>query len=510
MTNVYRPEQLGYLVPPTKLDEANAIVYAYQKALKQVCEKHPDKYKYVPDSVVPFPCPEGLDCVSGRCEFTEQGCRAASTLDYYDCKRGKVPCDLASRKNCELCIYSTHRPSELEDEIEVHLPMLEGPDGDMCSAGDRKYYYFVDPKADKKMQEQKGYSRTRCKNKFDPDPYIFNGKKVPCKAHLDCAVDGVGGLCMLYGLPNEKGQTIRGHERKATGYCVDPGAGYLEYRHNFTQFPDEPPIPQCVSALSNVKQWCEMPWTRPAEPDDESDFVEQRVQRHPQTRAHPPFYYDDYTGRCHMTKEYCSAAIENGGYETSYGRSHEYLGGAFSTCTYPGGKKNEVREGYDCCTPLGQSIGQFFVGKNFYSELHDFVHGRMNLAEFYASNPATAYAFAGFLSDERLKTNVQLVVPDFAGPGIHGYLFAWSPLARQLYPEHTTATPLGWRPGLLASEVAAVYPSSVITDQHGFCFIRVDRDLYASNRAYQRVIHALQVFDDYTRRSTRINVEHVE
>lgn len=490
------PASLGYVVPPTDLDQQNAALYAKMKAMKAVCDKHPDKYKWVPNNVVPFTCPDGLDCVYGSCEYTEGGCRADSQLDYYDCERVQVPCELPTRDKCEVCVYKTHM--QADGTVVTTLPPLhitDQPEGVRCEAGDNKYFYNVDPKLDKKLlQSDPQYQTTSCKNVFNPQPYLVDGKPVPCKSHVECSYD-LGGMCMLYGTGDNK------DKRTASGYCVDTGVGmgYLEWRKGFSQAGNAPPKDQCVQTYSQFKKWCEMPWTRPGDkPDDLSESVAQRVQRHPQVRAHPPFYYDDYSGRCYITKEYCKAAVENGGYETSFGKQKDYLMGFFSDCKYPDDHKAAIRDGYDCCTPAGQSIGQFFVGKNLFSDIRDFTHGRMNFAELLASNPTEAYTLLYYLSDQRLKENVQLVHPNFGGPGIHGYTFTWSPLAQQLYPHLTGGAGVhAPRPGLLAAEVAQVYPESVVTDENGFCFIAIEAARVKADAAYARVANALLLVDAF-------------
>lgn len=146
-----------------------------------------------------------------------------------------------------------------------------------------------------------------------------------------------------------------------------------------------------------------------------------------------------------------------------------------------------------------QALANFSIGKTLYSDFADLASGRMNFAELLDSVPAQMYPIMYFMSDQRLKDNVQLIHPNFAGPGIHCYTFTWSPLALRLYPELASQQGLT-RPGLLASEVAAVYPDSVVTDANGFCLITTDAARAQTDGAYARTANALIMLDALARR----------
>jgi hypothetical protein len=143
-------------------------------------------------------------------------------------------------------------------------------------------------------------------------------------------------------------------------------------------------------------------------------------------------------------------------------------------------------------------VGQFFTGRTLYSEIEDVVTGHISIGQFIEAQPAKAIAIVSFLSDVQLKRDVALMQPNFAGPGIHAYMFSWAPLAHQLYPEQTHQSNKP-RLGLLAQEVEAVYPHSVTRDAHGHCVITVDPGQYNEDAAYRRVMHALQLLDEFAR-----------
>lgn len=456
-----------YFVAPTDQDISNAFMYAQNRLFKQVCDSDPENYTWIPDDIVPYPCPEGLECFSGRCVFNEKGCRAASSLSYYDCKRTKVNCDIPTHPDgtCEVCEYKIH-------DGEFTTPASNDPAIPTgCGPGDQRYIKYTNPAED--AESAPDTDKYICQGSvFDPEPYTINGKngpqKVPCTSDRDCASSGAGGRCMLY------------PDRKATGYCVDTGAGYLEYRKNFTQYSELPGRDQCVAALPVFRKWCEMPWTRPFTPEDNlSEPLRQRISRHPQTKMHSPFYYDDHSGRCYVTDHYCSASLPNGGFNTGYGRSKEYLEGVFSSC---GGSRegNQIKEGYDCCTPFGVSAANFFSSRTFTNIVEGVAKGEMSPDQLLYLFPET-YAAMEFLSEDRLKQNKLLATVDEGGRGIHGYWFRWTPEARALYPQHTGD---GLYYGYMMSEVQKVFPDAVRIDEHGNRFFVMVDEMYMNNPAY--------------------------
>lgn len=464
-----------YFVPPTNQDISNAFMYAQNRLYKQVCESDPENYTWVPDDIVPYPCPEGLECFSGRCVFNEKGCRSSSSLGYYDCKRTTENCKLPTRPDgtCEVCEFKIRNG-------EFTTPQSNDPNVPYgCSPGDTQYIKYTNPDEDKEKANET--DKYMCQGSvYDPEPYTINGKdgpqKIACKSDSDCSANGAGGRCMLY------------PERKATGYCVDPGAGYLEYRKNYTQYNEIAGRDQCVAALPVFRKWCEMPWTRPYTPDDNlAEPLDVRIKRHPQTKMHSPFYYDDYSGQCYVTDHYCSASVPNGGFNTGYGNSNEYLEGVFSSCS--GSREgNQIKEGFDCCTPFGLSVANFFSSRTFTSVIEGVAKGEMSPEELLVLVPGVVPA-AQFLSDDRLKHHKIIATLDEGGPGIHGYWFRWTPEARTLYPDMTGD---GLYYGYMMSEVQKVFPEAVRVDEKGHRFFMLVDEMYMNNAAYRRLYDLFQ------------------
>lgn len=342
-----------YLVPPTSADYNNATLYAMNRMNKKLCQARPDIYTWVEDELVPYPCPLGLTCSSGKCYYNETGCRAASQLDYFPCNTKLVPCEVPTRPGgmCEVCDYPISNGN-------FTLPAIKSEPGitppATCAPGDTRYAMMTTDKDDDGNPIDT--SKLYCKGMtYDPEPYLLNGQPVTCTNDMECALNGAGGACML--IP----------DRKATGKCVDTGMGYLEWRRNFTQWQGTQPQDACIATNSLFRRWCEMPWTRPPMDENKEEPMDvsmsDRVKLFPQVKKHPPFYYDDCSGKCYVTNPYCSNEVEDGGFETSFGVGKEYAGGMFSSCSYPEGSRKHIQEGYDCCTPLGQSVGEFFLGR---------------------------------------------------------------------------------------------------------------------------------------------------
>lgn len=459
-----------YLVPPTAVDYNNAMLYAQHKRNKAICLAHPDLYTWVPDKVVSYPCPTGLTCESGTCVFTETGCRAASTLDYFDCKRKVVDCEIPTRPDgkCEVCEFAING-------YNFTPPVV--PDGTLapstCGPGDVKYLQTT--KSSNEDGTPIDASKLWCKGMtYDPEPYLIDGQPVSCTSDVDCGLTGAGGQCML--IP----------ERKATNKCVDTGNGYLEWRKNYTQWEGAPAQDACVTNLTLFKKWCEMPWTRPPTKKEENLSVSltDRIKLYPQVKMHPPFYYDDYSGRCYVTQPYCSNSIPDGGFHTSFGVSKEYLAGTFTSCTYPEGRKKHVQEGYDCCTPLGQSVGEFFIGRTLMSQYAELNSGELTFGQFMNQN-GNAVHVGEFLSDERFK-EVYRRYGTTPHPNVFTYEYSWRGIPQR-------------RVGLLADEVERAYPGTTRVDVDGKRIIVPNAQRATTDGEYAQVMAlgaALDAFYD--------------
>lgn len=327
---------------------------------------------------------------------------------------------------------------------------------------------------------------------------------VSCETDEHCLIPpGVGGVCG------------RDPSLPTYGYCYDPSLPpYLEWRDEITMWDDMPPSKNiCIETHPSPRKWCEMPWTR-ATPDEDNptDPLSVRVKRGWKSRARPPFMYDERDASCHVTKEYCTANLKNGGFSAGYGRSHDFWLG--STC---GGTTDaEVVGAYDCCTKLGDSIGEFFLGRTLTTDFRELVEGdtagfgsrwqrymeRLAEKTEFKLGPVRGNAVTGlngqilragdpglaqtldFVCDPRLKQGIRRIATNVIGPGIpiHGYAWEWSALATRLYGFEGTDR------GMLTTEVERVFPHMVKTETNGYHYISITPSLREDRRVYDGLV----------------------
>lgn len=285
---------------------------------------------------------------------------------------------------------------------------------------------------------------------------------VPCQTDEQCIISpGVGGVCG------------RDPRAAAYGFCYDPSMPpYLEWRDELKMWTDLPPSRNvCIQTLPYMRQWCEMPWTRAGKnPDNPQIPLSMRVKNAWKSKARPPFWYNDLDGSCHVTKTYCDANLKNGGFSAGYGNSVDYWLG--NSCT--GSTDLEVRDGYDCCTMVGDSVGQFFLGRTFTTDFRELVTGDADgfetrwKAYMERADAANLRKVVDFISDPRLKDNLRRWAPAVLGRAVHAYTWTWNATAMHLYGL------AGHAYGLLSTEVAIDYSRNVRRDQHGYDHVVVD------------------------------------
>jgi len=304
--------------------------------------------------------------------------------------------------------------------------------------------------------------------------------KVPCSSNEQCSIPpGVGGEC---GMDPSK---------STYGFCYDSSSPpYLEWRDEVQVWDGLPSSKNvCMETLPYMRRWCEMPWTRAGSNTDSDPLqpLEQRVKDDWKSRARPPFWYDEEDGTCHVTKTYCTANLKNGGFSAGYGRSRDYWLG--STCS-GGSDKSEVVGDYDCCTTLGDNIGEFFLGRTLTTDFRELVQGddggfgerwdrylergHLDCAGPWAVGTCDQIQpVLNFVSDPKLKDHVVKLDSDVLGPqypGLNGYEWSWSGLATRLYGLS------GRSRGVMAPEVKTHFPSKVRTNPDGIQVVSVTPD----------------------------------
>lgn len=484
---------------PTETDENNALLYAAMNQNRNICLSDPVNYVWKENAVVGYPCPEGLTCYSGTCEFSKQGCQNYSTLPYFDCKRKSVPCSFGDgQETCEMCDWDIE-PSGLtglpcpvtgDPALADADAKALGDQANLCRPGDNRFSP-TDPTADLCRPAQ-SFS---CPGLPSPlQPYEVNGSKVECSCDDDCITNGAGGKCLIpppsSAPPGTAPTTLPtgstcGGTYPSQPYCYPPDPTYTEWREGFTAFDGAPQEDTCVLTFASSKQWCEMPWTHFTTPSDDGKTADPPCWK---TQFKQPFYYRQEDGKCYITKSYCENNLGNGGFHGSFGNGHDYW--VLSTCTTPQGSDNEIQSGYDCCTSLGSSFAQFFFGKTLPAEFDNL---RNYASQVFSGTSPTTYCsndganlaakaspaataspppapgsrdalapLISFLSDERLKENIELVQENACGMGINSYRYTWNNTAKRLYNK-----PDGVMTGLLIKDLQKVFPNSIRTSPYG-------------------------------------------
>ena len=533
----------NYIVGPTDADYRNAFWYANYKVAKEICESKPDVWEWVEDNIAGFPCPAGLDCVSGMCKYTENGCRAASKSDVYDCERTTVPCQVdGETRTCDVCIFDINTdfpfgktklpkipPPTNEEDVYTKdcwpgysknpTPWREGDttpestcsgltytkhprpyvlttaDGDVmqsCSADNQCNPPFgkgVCITKERFPEADKNYIGLCTYKSWVPTPYLLDGEKVPCNAKddadQDSACSATRGRCITK-------QDFPDAADNEVNFCYDPGPGYLEYHPAQTLWEGEPPTAECVQTYTQPRVWCEMPWSRvKADKTDASKTLDEQIKADPVSLLHPPFWYDDSTGKCYVTAHYCMGSEKDGGYDLGYGVANDYLMGLVSNCTGnrdcdPFGKC-EVKDGMDCCRTWEESFMQLIMGRTMSTWIKDIAAGNATTKEMIEASGAARAAY-GFLSDDRLKEQRTVEWPDAVAPGVSLYSFSWSPLAHELYPRALTR---GRRMGLMASELARAFPEYVHDDPNGFRRFALPGPMTVTDEALRRAVNVL-------------------
>ena len=500
---------VNYKVAPTPTDNQSALMYAQMKLKREVCEGHADRgWAWLPDPVAGYPCPAGLTCESGTCTFTPDGCRAASQTDRYDCVRQAQPCVIDGKKQtCNVCVYDI--TSETQFKVPQVPPDQHAPG--RCYPGNAK---MPAPIPLKDSPDAETFKEPLCMGQRatpHPTPYLVGSSMVKCTTDADCTTSGLGGICInaksfpsadvaylnacafapidpqpsiLSGkkVPCDKngdgiecafaagGQCITALNFPSSanqGFCYDPGSPYLEYRDNLMIWENEPPVASCVQMPMELRTWCEMPWSRGSvDANDPRDDLGTQINKDRKTKLHPPFWYDDRTGRCFVTRHYCMGSLGEGGYDSGYGIAKNYAADMLHDCKGSNvcdGEECQIVDGHDCCFTMEESFMQLIMGRTMSTWIKDIVAGNATPREMVEAGGSAAF-LATMLSEDRLKLDRRVVIPDFIEPGVSLYTFRWSPEAFRTYPSKPLTH--GFRLGLMASELQRAFPAYVHPDQH--------------------------------------------
>lgn len=118
----------------------------------------------------------------------------------------------------------------------------------------------------------------------------------------------------------------------------------------------------CMLGNFLLRQWCENPQSRCKKNSDGTYPDECKGSSStPGVTDVPPFFYNENTGKCFITKDYCQrfGVDYSGGTDCSDSNpcTGEGMACYKGTCTGPGS---------ECTTTTGQKVGEFFVGKTLF------------------------------------------------------------------------------------------------------------------------------------------------
>lgn len=235
-------------------------------------------------------------------------------------------------------------------------------------------------------------------------PWQSDGKMYPsvsCKKTDDCKNVGYNAIC------------------SSGGNCI-PAKPYLEWHPDY-KYAD---TGKCVIGNIGLRRWCENPSSR----RDSSEAGVTDV---------PPFKYDENTGNCLITPEYC----------------------AWMGVDYEASDSNGVPS---CSEGTGQQIGEFFIGKTIFK-------GLKRVTENFDILPNQVTKCV----DEQEMSRKTLIGKDFGGSGINLYQISWK----------NGDKPIS---GFISSEIESRYPQ-LITKNNGKKTLVISRDQIQNDKYLKRI-----------------------
>lgn len=206
---------------------------------------------------------------------------------------------------------------------------------------------------------------------------------------------------------------------------------------------------KCYWVLDQYKRWCEMPWTR-------TDSKTNPPKASAKKMDIPPFHYDASKGSCKTTKTYCNNFFQE------FGKPKDYV--LFQNCTNK--TSNIIDDSKDCCTNLGDSIGQFFLGKTIEDCIAHPSKCNDKIFDFYC--------------DKQLKKNIKLIKEDFL-PDLNIYMFEWNKVAETMYGLK------GKSIGFMSSEVKKKFPKYVLVDKNGYEYVKYSPQKCNSDKDFKKL-----------------------
>ena len=302
-------------------------------------------------------------------------------------------------------------PVVLKDKCEHGSCLLSSKES--CIAQSQKPGFLSDGKT--RIKED-----LICKDKKDGCCASYEGQcTVTCKEDTDCSNF----------FKDDPGSTYVCNKNTSNGEspsCTTTKP-YLEWRDGQNGEDGK-----CIYGNFIAQKWCENPRSRRTEATRGATDV-------------PAFKYDDTTGKCNITKEYC-----------------DWMGVSYKDGDRP-----------DCYETTGQKTGEFVLGKTIFRGIPKLAHSIGNLIEGFNNLPNEI----NNLADRHSAEHYVEISKDFGGVGINLYQIIWKPDC-----ENKQLSTVGF----FADEIEKVYPQ-LIKNKSGVKYIVVNRNHLKENPKIKRI-----------------------
>lgn len=277
-----------------------------------------------------------------------------------------------------------------------------------------------------------------------------------------------------------------------------------------------PDINKCVYGNSALKKWCEVPSTRDTE-------------KVPGLTNVPPFYFNEDTSKCYITKQYCDFMDtkynkKSCNTDTDCATTKKWVTDKVcswdsskakckssdpdTTCSYqykfgdmtlsqscrvdrdstnssaPGDKCVNgycVGTGSECKTTSSEEAGQFFLGKTIYRFFDEAVKGKMNCGakEGFQYNQKELKV----LADQKFIKNKNKIGDNFGGEGINLYTFEWDDKIHSESINNLKINDIGF----LSDEIEKFYPELIKKNENNIKYISISVEQVKLNPKYKRI-----------------------
>lgn len=256
-------------------------------------------------------------------------------------------------------------------------------------------------------------------------PYLPDGNEIPSIPCIDTKTGLANDeICTNVFNYLDPGNSYVCNPNPESKKCI-PAKPYLEWREG-----ENGKDGKCIFGNFSLKKWCENPEQR-------------RTESTPGATDVPAFKYNNSTGDCKITKEYC-----------------DWMGVSYKDGPPP-----------DCYVSTGQWWGEMAMGRTIFRGI------KKATVEGFDALPHQINK----LADRKLSSKNVLLGKDFGGPGINLYQIIWKPEAINKHSTGDISIA-----GFFSDEVEKVYPELIKT-KSGAKYIIVNRDQVKENPKIKKI-----------------------